>query len=50
LVSWLLPVAVGGYFYKFHDIFPSYMTLPVWISAGLLYVVLAKSFLKTAQS
>lgn len=50
LVSWLLPVAAGAYFYKFHDVFPSYMTLPVWISAGLLYVVLAKSFLKNAQS
>jgi purine-cytosine permease-like protein len=42
LFAWLVPVAAGAYFYKAHGVFPSYLTLPVWLASGVLYIVLAK--------
>jgi hypothetical protein len=28
-------------------VFPSYLTVPVWISCGILYIVFAKVFCRT---
>ncbi len=49
-LAWLIPVAIGAYFYKVHDIFPSYLTLPVWIAAGVLYIVFSKMMQKPVES
>jgi NCS1 family nucleobase:cation symporter-1 len=42
LLAWLLPLGIGAWLYKAHDIFPSYLTLPVWTLAGLLYLLFAR--------
>lgn len=41
LLAWIIPVLIGGYFY-IHGVFPSYLTLPVWIASGALYILLAR--------
>ncbi|ACB74633.1 purine-cytosine permease family protein [Opitutus terrae] len=46
LLAWILPVAAFFYFYKVHHVFASYMTVPVWITCGLLYVVFSKTLLR----
>lgn len=46
LLAWVLPVGVFFYLYKTYNIFPSYMTVPVWIACGLLYVVFSKVLLR----
>jgi nucleobase:cation symporter-1, NCS1 family len=49
LLAWVLPVAVFFYLYKTYGIFPSYMTVPVWIACGVLYVVFSKTLLRKPQ-
>jgi len=49
LIAWVLPVAVFFYLYKTYGIFPSYMTVPVWIACGILYVVFSKILLRQPQ-
>lgn len=44
LLAWLLPVAVGLYFYKSHGVFASFLPLPCAIACGLLYIGLSKAF------
>ena len=46
LLAWVLPVAVFFYLYKQYNIFASYMTVPVWIACGILYIVFSKLFLR----
>lgn len=46
LLAWVVPVAVFFWLYKVHGIFPSYLTVPVWLACGLLYIVLAKLLLR----
>jgi NCS1 family nucleobase:cation symporter-1 len=43
LLAWAIPLAVFYYLYFAGTVsFPSYMTLPVYIATGVLYLVLAK--------
>ncbi len=48
LLAWLIPTAIGLYliFVKKElfgeSVFPSYLVVPAWIIAGLLYLILAK--------
>lgn len=49
LLAWVLPVAVFFYLYKTYDIFASYMTVPVWLACGFLYVVFSKTLLRPPQ-
>lgn len=46
LLAWILPVGAFFYFYKVHNIFASYLTIPVWIACGVLYVVFSKLLLR----
>ena len=46
LLAWIIPVAAFFYLYKVYNIFASYMTVPVWIACGLLYVVFSKMLLR----
>lgn len=46
LLAWVIPVGLFFYFYKVHGIFASYMTIPVWLACGALYVVFAKTLLR----
>ncbi|MCA9193408.1 MAG: hypothetical protein KDB03_16665 [Planctomycetales bacterium] len=41
-LAWLIPVAVGVYFIRFHGLFPAYAVIPCWIGCALLYVLLCK--------
>jgi hypothetical protein len=44
LLAWAIPLAVFYYLYFTKTVsFPSYMTLPVYILTGALYLVLAKT-------
>ena len=49
LLAWVLPVAVFFYLYKTYNIFASYMTVPVWLACGVLYVVFSKILLRPPQ-
>ncbi len=49
LLAWVLPVAVFFYLYKSYNIFASYMTVPVWLACGLLYVVFSKMLHRSPQ-
>lgn len=42
LLAWLIPLALFYFAYLKWGIFPSYMTLPVYILTGLLYLILAR--------
>jgi purine-cytosine permease-like protein len=46
LLAWVLPVAAFFYFYHVHHVFASYLTIPVWLACGLLYVLFAKTLLR----
>jgi purine-cytosine permease-like protein len=46
LLAWVIPVAIFFYLYKTYNIFASYMTVPVWLACGILYVVFSKLFLR----
>jgi hypothetical protein len=46
MLAWLLPLIPFLYLYKYHGVFASYMTVPVWLSCGLLYVVFGRLLLK----
>lgn len=48
LLAWLIPLALFYFAYVKWGIFPSYMTLPVYILTGLLYLILAR-FLNRVQ-
>lgn len=50
LLAWLLPVAAFFYLYSRHGIFASYLTVPVWLACGVLYVVFSKLFLRRPVS
>ena len=50
LLAWVLPVAVFFYLYKTYGIFPSYMTVPVWLACGALYIVFSKTLLRKPQT
>jgi len=43
LLAWAIPLVLFYVAYISWGIFPSYMTLPVYIMTGLLYIVLAKA-------
>ena len=43
LLAWAVPLSIFYYLYLKYGIFPSYMTLPVYVLTGLLYLVLAKA-------
>ncbi len=47
LLAWILPLLPFAYLYWYHNVFPSYLTVPVWISCGILYIVFAKVFCRT---
>ena len=49
LLAWVLPVAVFFYLYKTYNIFASYMTVPVWLACGVLYIVFSKILLRQPQ-
>lgn len=49
LLAWVLPVAAFFYLYKTYDIFPSYMTIPVWLTCGVLYIIFSKVLLRQPQ-
>lgn len=49
LLAWILPVGAFFYLYKIHHIFASYMTVPVWLTCGLLYVIFSKTLLRKTQ-
>lgn len=49
LLAWVIPVGVFFYLYKTYDIFASYMTIPVWLACGLLYVIFSKTLLRKTQ-
>ncbi len=42
LISWLVPVSIGLYFYKVQEVSAWYLPLPCWLACGLLYLVLSK--------
>lgn len=46
LLAWVIPVGVFFYIYKVHGVFASYMTVPVWLACGLLYVVFSKTLIR----
>jgi nucleobase:cation symporter-1, NCS1 family len=48
LVAWVLPAAAGFYAAAYFPL-PSYVTLPVWLASGVLYIVLAKRLLPAAN-
>lgn len=50
LLAWILPVGVFFYLYKTYNIFASYMTVPVWIVCGLLYILFSKVLLRKPQA
>jgi purine-cytosine permease-like protein len=44
LLAWMIPLAAFYAAYLKFDVFPSYLTLPVYILTGLIYLALAKIF------
>ena len=44
LLAWLIPVGVGGWFYLKQDVFASYLTVPVYLATGVLFVVFSRMF------
>lgn len=46
LLAWLLPVAAFFWLYRTHGIFPSYLTVPVWLACGALYIVFSRTLLR----
>jgi NCS1 family nucleobase:cation symporter-1 len=42
LLAWLIPVAVGMWFYQVKSVPAFFLPLPAWVGSGLLYIVLAK--------
>jgi nucleobase:cation symporter-1, NCS1 family len=42
LLAWALPLAAFYFLYLRFNIFPSYLTLPVYLATGVLYLVLAR--------
>ncbi len=44
LLAWILPLLPFAYLYWYQNVFPSYLTVPVWISCGILYIVFSKVF------
>ena len=43
LLAWVIPVAVGLWFYKVKGVNSFFLPLPCWLACGLLYIVLAKT-------
>jgi purine-cytosine permease-like protein len=43
LLSWLIPVGIALYFYKFQGVSPWFLPLPCWIACGLLYLILSRN-------
>jgi purine-cytosine permease-like protein len=50
LLAWLLPLVPFGYLYWYRNIFASYMTVPVWLTCGLLYIVFSKLFCRVSAT
>ncbi|HVU23120.1 MAG TPA: hypothetical protein VHE13_03275 [Opitutus sp.] len=46
LLAWIVPVGIFFYLYKTYHIFASYLTVPVWLACGALYVVLSRMLLR----
>jgi purine-cytosine permease-like protein len=46
LLAWVIPIAVFLWLYQTRNIFPSYLTVPVWIACGLLYIVFSRTLLR----
>lgn len=46
LLAWIIPVGIFLWLYRNYGIFPSYLTVPVWIACGILYIVFSKIFLR----
>jgi NCS1 family nucleobase:cation symporter-1 len=44
LLAWIPPPVPFAYLYWYQNVFPLYLTVPVWISCGILYIVFAKIF------
>lgn len=42
LLAWMIPVVVGAYFYLWHGVFASFLTLPVYLLTALLFAVLSR--------
>ncbi len=43
LLSWLIPVSIALYFYKYQGVSPWYLPLPSSIACGLLYLLLSRN-------
>ena len=43
LLAWVIPVAVGLWFYKVKGVNSFFLPLPCWLACGLLYIALAKT-------
>jgi NCS1 family nucleobase:cation symporter-1 len=43
LLSWLVPVSIALYFYKYQGVSPWYLPLPSSIACGILYLLLSKN-------
>jgi NCS1 family nucleobase:cation symporter-1 len=50
LLAWALPLAAFFFLYFKFGVFPSYLTLPVYLLTGVLYIVLAKLLLRAAPA
>lgn len=46
LLAWLIPIAIFFYLYRTHGVFPSYLTVPVWLACGALYIVFSRTLLR----
>ena len=41
-LAWLIPVAVGLWFYQTRGIAPFFLPLPCWLACGVLYILFSK--------
>ncbi|MFZ5494681.1 MAG: purine-cytosine permease family protein [Verrucomicrobiota bacterium] len=46
LLAWVIPVGVFFWLYRAYGIFPSYLTVPVWLACGVLYILFSKILLR----
>jgi NCS1 family nucleobase:cation symporter-1 len=46
LLAWIIPVAGFFWLYQTRDIFPSYLTVPVWLACGGLYLGFSRILLR----
>jgi NCS1 family nucleobase:cation symporter-1 len=42
LLAWLIPIGLGAYFYLSKGVFASFLTLPVFVLTGVIYLALSK--------